>query len=312
MKLLTALMLPLLVIALAPVDAAADPPLRDEYRITTLFPGGDVLRPGPKSEDGHFYLGFDLGLTYSTFQDGPVSFYSPNPYFEQFPLESTVHDGSGVGYYIGLTADIPINETFGIVGKLNYHARNGSFDRTTDSIPVVTPQGEVLAAWRDEVDWAFNYVGVDLLLRVQLVEESLYLLLGPSLGFLTGNNANLTQTILTDGVFYQEEAFPQDPLVNQLTEANSDGEVEGFSSTRVDIKFGLGSWFHLSDNLYLVPEAMVAFPLTQFTDVQSYGPNEDLPDAALFDRQIPFIIENEDFNMLTFFFTVGLRWQLDM
>jgi outer membrane protein with beta-barrel domain len=319
-----------LLMSLLPSDLKAEGgPERTEHRLVKLFPGGDVLRPGAKSSDGYtWFLGLDAGLTYSMFQNGPINFFTRNDSrnFIDDVIGSTVDDGSGIGFYIGATADFPVNDDVGIVLKANYHSRAGSFENNILIEHVYI--GEIFdyrdVTFQDDVDWSFQYIGFDILARIQLEEQAWYLLAGPSIGYLIGNTATVTQSIVApDNVYYREA---DQTTTNQITSISGEGEVDGFSSLRIDLKVGVGTWFEISDKLFLTPELTLAYPLTSMVDrsdpdYQSYQEASYIYNRAvsysdidpLSAMQIPteYLDSNSDFNMITIFLTVGLRWQMD-
>ncbi len=279
--------------------------------------GGDVLRP-KRAGDYSWYLGLDAGLTYSSFMNGPVVFYMPNPYNPRYVLAGTADEGSGLGFYLGAAVDLPLSDIFGIVIKANYHTRAGSFDETTDQFEI-HPDTEtgLSSVWGSQTDWTFNYVGIDLLGRINLGSSPVYLLLGPSFGFLLSNNAKLEHSIVQpDDIFYLEDVNGSDQVVNEFRTASSEHEVEGFESSRIDLKFGVGFWIELNPDLYLTPEITVAYPLTTFVKEEFLSATHTAAEPAevgavwlnSFGRELAST--NKDFNMLTAFFTIGLRWRM--
>lgn len=303
--------------------AGGGPPDGAPYRITELFPGGDVLRPGARSDGYTWYFGFDVGPTYSSFMGGPLNFFTPMTGSDLVDgtLESTVDGGSGVGFYVGLTADFPVSDAIGIVLKGNFHNRFGSFgnDQEVRNLFISEFNEYRDVVFSDDVDWSFRYFGFDILGRFQLAEDSWYLLVGPSFGVLLGNTAEVTQNIASpDDVYYREIDGRTD---NQLTTVYGDDEIEGFESLRVDLKFGVGTWIEIMDKLYLTPEITLAYPLTgivttsfeDFRPVIYEGSKVFSRTIAYSDFQEPveYLDTNGDFNMITIFFTVGLRWQID-
>ncbi|HOJ05795.1 MAG TPA: outer membrane beta-barrel protein [Bacteroidota bacterium] len=298
LRFLTALLLFLTVaITTLPARAAGDGP--DRYRITSLWNdagGGNVLRPG-REGDYHWFIGLDAGLTWSSFSNGPLSyFFMPGPYNPRHPLVGAVDEGNGIGLYVGATLDFPLSDIFGIVLKGNYHTRVGSFDLTSEFDFFNGNSGQVeTAVVNSKTDWTFNYIGVDLLLRVNLGELPVYLLAGPSFGFLQSNKAKLDQTVLSpDDLFYVEDLNGTDAIINNHRTASMEAEIEGFKDSRIDLKVGAGWWIELNKDLYLTPEVSVAIPMT------------DLVDSVSLDSTEP----GKDYNMLTAFFTIGLRWRM--
>ncbi len=280
--------------------------------------GGDVLLP-KRAGDYHWYIGLDAGLTWSSFMNGPLTFYMPNPYNPRYLLPASVNEGDGLGLYFGATVDLPLSDIFGIVLKGNYHTRAGSFDETNDMFEVHPQTSTSLnTIINNKTEWTFNYIGIDLLARVNLGSSPIYFLVGPSFGFLNSNTAKLDQTLVQpDDIFYTEDVNGQDEIVNEFRTASIEEEVTGFKSSRIDLKFGLGWWIELNENLFLTPEITVAYPLTTFVDEDYLSsahvatePAEVFPAwRNLANRDL--VIPNKDFNMLTAFFTIGLRWRMN-
>lgn len=261
-----------------------------------LRDGGDVLRPDRGSGDYHWYLGFDAGLTYSMFQNGPVVYYISNPYLPTEFLLANVDEGSGIGLYFGATLDFPLSEIIGVVVKGNFHSRAGSFEEVMDLGPINDPV--IHTIFNNKTDMTYNYIGVDLLARVNLGSAPLYVLLGPSFSFLSSNKVKLDQAIVQpEGYYYKEDIFGNTP--NQYTTANSEAEITDFNDSRTDLKFGLGYRLELNPDLLLTPELTAAYPLSDHI-------NRDKVDPLA----ISSGLVNPDFNMITVFFTLGLRWRI--
>lgn len=280
--------------------------------------GGDVLRPKRASGDYSWYIGLDAGLTYSSFMNGPLTFYMPDPYNPRYVLPAVADEGSGLGFYVGAAVDLPLSEMFGIVLKGNYHTRNGSFDETSDLFEI-HPDTEtgLTSVFNNKTDWTFTYLGFDVLGRINLGSSPVYLLVGPSFGFLNSNTAKLDQTIVQpDDIYYLEDVGGFDDIINEFQTASVEQEVEGFESSRIDLKFGAGVWIELSPDLYLTPELTLAYPLTTFVDEEFLSATHDATKPAevgsvwfnSLGRELAST--NKDFNMLTAFFTIGLRWRM--
>ncbi len=280
--------------------------------------GGDVLRPERSGGAYHWYLGLDAGLTYSIFQNGPVSLYMPNPHNSKYPLQATDDGGNGLGFVIGGALDLPLSESIGLMGRLNYHTRSGTATTTTFPVPAVRyyPDGStelVDATIEDKVTWTFDHLQLDLLLRIQLQKDAWYLFFGPSFSSILSNKAELDQRIVApEDIYYVEEVNGFDDIVNNLRTASNSAEIAGIRSGRFDLKFGLGTWIPLTETLFLTPELSLAYPLLKLVEADyahdRFGQIGD--NAAIFERTEPFIENNADFNMITVFFTLGLRWRI--
>ena len=293
--------------------------------------GGDVLRPGrgggriaaEPAAPTVWYVGLDAGVTWSSFMNGPISYYTPNPYFPpsplydylDFALPATVNKGSGIGFAVGATVDLALTPSLGLTLRGLYNRRAGSFEETVDMREIHPETSTTLTTvTRDKTEWTFDYVNLDLLARIQLAPESFYLLVGPSLGFLAANSAALTQEIVQPfDIYYQEASYQNFPTERELKTASMTHEIDGFSGTRVDLRAGVGTWIAISDGLYLTPELTLSYPLTKMVSAAMPSAQE-LPEAALMPRingNLEQIApQNDSFNMMTIMFTLGLRWQM--
>ena len=282
---------------------------------------GDVLHPGSPSSGLVWHLGLDAGLTYSMFGHGPATYLSPNPYWSTslaapytlYPFDTPVNDGKGLGFAIGAAVDLSFSRMFGIVGKVNYHTRVGAFDNTIDT-KTIHPQTQtgLTTVFENKVDWTFSYIGIDLLARIQLIEQKLYVLVGPSFSNLLKNKATLAQTIVQpNDIYYTEEVFQTSPVERKLRSLSTEGEVAGFDKWRTDIKIGLGWWIPLKEDLFLTPEITVAIPVSKMVAGVSstVTPATPIVAAPVADSS-PFLRSPSNWNMTTIFATVGLRWRL--
>jgi hypothetical protein len=293
----TCLCLLLLTCIALPVTALADGPERGKT-VFSLRDGGDVLRPERMSESDYvWYIGIDAGLTYSRFQNGPVYYIIPHPYVPELPWFANANEGSGLGLTAGLTLDFPLSEMFGLVLKGYYHTRAGSFEEQLDVGLTFDP--DIPTIFNNETDMTFTYLSVDLLARMNLGSLPLYLLFGPSYSSLSSNEVKLDQTILQpDDLYYWEDA--NGSITNMLRSGSSEGEIIEILDSRWDLKFGLGYWLQIAPKLSLTPEVAVAVPLGKLID-------EDQLDADAIEAGLV----NTDFNMITTFITIGLRWHID-
>jgi hypothetical protein len=280
-----------------PLNAFADGPDRQPYR-SWLQDGGDVLRPErSQPSDYVWYIGLDAGLTYSRFQDGPVYYIIPHPYVPELDWFGSADEGDGVGLYLGATVDFPITDILGLVVKGAYHTRAGSFE--TDLV-IDHPENPLqTATLRNETDMTFQYMSADILARINVPSTPVYALLGLGYSALSSNNVTLNQSIIDpDDLYYWEDM--NGTITNMLREGSTEGEIQEFNESRTDLKLGLGLRLPLTTSLSLTPEAVVAVPLGDLID-------RDKVDADA----ISAGFVNPDFNMITTFITIGLRWHID-
>jgi hypothetical protein len=307
----------LLVGALSPPLARASNP-GDPWKLSLRSDIGDVLRPKGASSGYSWFIGLDGGLTWSSFMNGPLNYYIPNPHNPRYVLPGMVNEGNGIGFYLGATVDLPLSDIFGVVFKGNYHTRVGAFNEVTD-MQEIHPETEtnLTTLLGNETEWSFNYLAFDVLLRINLGSAPAYLLVGPSFGFLNSNKAKLDQRIVQpDDIYYTEDVNGFDEVVNEFRTASNSAEVKGFMDSRIDLKFGVGWWIELNPDLYLTPEITLAWPLTSFVNAdylsQDHIPTEPAEVYRFWSNtnERTLAETNKDFNMLTAFFTIGLRWRI--
>jgi hypothetical protein len=283
----------LFLLTLAVFPALADSP-----------PGGDVLRPkrdGPS--EFRWYLGLDAGLTWSSFFNGPIAVNVPSPYFTTHPyfdsnvpfvdlslMPCYVDKGNGLGFTIGGAIDLGFSKWFGLIGKVNYHTRAGHFDENSSMTAPALVNGvwsTISLVQQEKHDWTLNYVGIDILARFQLVPESWYLFVGPSLGFLSTNTFKFDKAVISPtDMYYLEETGIGLASPNQFRTMSGSTTVDNLEKSRVDVKGGVGVWIPIANKLYLTPEVSLAYPATK-------------------------LVTGLDFNVMTIFATVGLRWQMN-
>lgn len=258
----------------------------------SLPPGGDVLRPGGPSLP--WYLGIDGGITYSSFYNGPV-ILAPlkNPYNSSPAAQrSAMADaGNGIGVYFGAAVDVSLSKSIGLMGKLAYNTRKGEFSsRSREAFSLLPPDTTDLV---QNTTWNFRYISLDVLLRFQLMEKSLYVLVGPSFNFLSGNTVKLEEQVLNPNAFYVEE---DGTMTHQLKTLSSETDISNVEKTRVELKAGLGWWIRLDKKLFLTPEVLFGFPLTHLLS-SVRDPNTGLSSTPTF-------------NHWTLYATIGFRWQM--
>ncbi|MCB2204387.1 hypothetical protein KQI65_06520 [bacterium] len=290
--LISGLLLPAL-----PQQGFADGPDRQPSR-SWLRDGGDVLRPErTQPSDYVWYIGVDAGLTYSRFQDGPVYYIIPHPYVPELDWFGSADEGDGLGLYLGATVDFPLSDIFGIVIKGYYHTRTGTSETDLEiQHPTEPLQTAIL---HNETDMSFDYLSADILARINIPTTPVYALLGFAYSSLSSNNFTLNQSIVDPADLYYWEDM-NGSIPNMLREGSTEGEIQQFKDSRLDFKLGLGLWIPLTPSLSLTPEAAVAIPMGDLID-------SDQVDQAAIDAG--FV--NPDFNMITSFITIGLRWHID-
>lgn len=269
-----------------------------QVNYTTLFselPGGDVLRPeGGKSP---WFIGIDGGITYSSFNGGPlilIGFTNPYNTLPSAQRFITLDKGNGLGFLFGAAVDVPLSKNIGIIGKLSYNTRSGKFT-ANQQFPLVTllPPDTTLITISQDLSWQFRYISFDILLRVQLMDKSLYLLVGPSFNSLSSNSAKLDERIVSPNAFYTQT----NGSLTSFTSLSAEQEIKGLKSMRIELKAGLGWWVQINEKLFLTPEVLIGFPISKIAD-------------NVYDLRTGTNTATTDFNFWTLFATIGLRWQM--
>lgn len=218
---------------------------------------------GRTSISGKNYLGLEVGLTSSTLYGGndyAVGAIYPNPLGGNPILVNADLDEyqPQFGFLFNGLVDIAFNETMGLQGKIGYRQHKGSGTG-------VTPENSLDPALMNDVDFTWDFFGIDALFRYQFAEDGIYGLGGFGFSNLLSNFVQGTQEF-DDG---------------SGTVLNFEGEQQDFYNTsRLDFKLGVGTWIPLgSSGVVLTPELIIAVPLTKLHS------NETIDDYEALDRE---------------------------
>lgn len=256
-------------------------------------PGGDVLRPEGRKRST-MYLGMDFGLHHARYI-GDLTFQASSPFRPDVLIWAPFSGGSGVGWLLNGTIDVPLSLTFGLVGKVGYISRTDRFSIShVDPIFYTDPATgfPAPATLESDFDMDVSFINVDILLRYQIQPESWYVLGGVSFSNLTYAHGPFSQKILSpDGVSYAN-VLSQPTGVRAIT-GSYDLVVD--RKSRMAVKAGAGTWIPVGKKIFLTPEACIDYPLSKFIEAPG--------------RPLVFIPKT-DVTFLTVSFTLGIRFGL--
>lgn len=197
------------------------------------------------SISGRNYLGLELGITSSVQTDAKNYAVAGN--YEDGIRNAELNEFSpGLSFMAHGVLDLAFNPDLGFQAKLGYrqHKANAKGTSPAGNVSGTDPE------FKNDVNFTWDYFGLDALLRVQLATDGLYALGGLGYSSLLSSFISGTQTF-------------DDPFAG-TGELKFEGEPADFyNSTRFDAKLGLGTWIPVGDNgMVLAPELMIGIPLT--------------------------------------------------
>lgn len=257
-------------------------------------PGGDVLRPDRGKTGATLFLGGDLGVQYARYM-GDLTFSTASPFRSDVLLWAPFEDGSGLGFILNATVDVPLTPDFGIVGKLGYISRTDKFSSThIDPIFYTDPLTgyPAPATLESALDMDVSFLNIDLLLRYQLVPREWYVLGGLSYSNLLTHRGPFDQKILLPVNVSYADAASQPTGIRKVS---GEYELTAMEKSRIAAKIGVGTWIPIGKDIFLTPELAADYPLTKAVDAPGY----------------PFVfIPGSDASVMTVTLTLGLRFGL--
>ncbi len=228
------------------------------------------------------YVGFELGGTYS-WLPGSKNFFIPFnwPYIDPFVTPATpilgalplTNLGSGFGFQVAGTVDLAFNDYLGLQAKLFYRTNNTSASETNSkdcSANGVPGTAEI----EDKYSFALAYFGLNASLRFQIIQNSLYGLLGLDYAALASHSLSGHETIVSSTNGCQYLLLPSG---NQsgftVIDIPKQSLSDFFNTSQLGVKVGAGTFIPLGDNgMVLTPEVNLTIPLsTLFTkDREAY------------------------------------------
>ena len=147
----------------------------------------------------------------------------------------------GLGPFLGIIGNFPINNTFAVSGRIGYFNLNGSLYQDL---------GEFT---RERVNANLEYVEISPILQIHnVLDNPLYFLAGLEFGVPISLKYDFITTTPTG-----ENTMPDIDVQNKLT--------------RLAIAAGVGYTWKLSDNIYLSPEATLRLPLNDVSSNSNYS-----------------------------------------
>ncbi len=146
----------------------------------------------------------------------------------------------GIGPFIGIIGNFPIDNTFSISGRIGYYNLNGSLFRD---------ENEFL---RYRVNAKLDYIEISPILQIHNVFDN-------PLYFLAGLEFGAPMSVKYDFVTKTPTGENTQPDIDVVDKVS-----------RLAIAAGVGYTFQLSDNIFLSPEASFRLPLTTVSSNSSY------------------------------------------
>jgi outer membrane protein OmpA-like peptidoglycan-associated protein len=221
---------------------------------------------------GKSFWGVELGLTGSSLSGANNFYYSYSyPYLDDpsVPLAESMpfRDlGSGLGFHIGGVLDFRLSDMFGLVGKLNFHTNNtgATEDEQFNCVSVDGSTSELVTRTRN-YSATLNYLTLDLLLRIQFMEDGLYGLAGIGSSSLVGNNFSGYDQVDAGSVDCQFLSLPSRtmlPTPVRRIDIPSNTIDDYYNTNREAFKVGIGTFIPISNDMVLTPELVASIPLT--------------------------------------------------
>jgi hypothetical protein len=225
------------------------------------------------------YVGVEAGLNYG-WQSGAENFVIEVIFpFQQgegsrpLPLKFSSL-GSGVGLCFGATVDLNLSEKWNINGRVQYSTHTTKSTEVTsvnfkDSgvstyyKPIFLNRSTGTADFENTIKESFNFIGVDILARYQILPDSWYAFAGIEINSILSNKTSLRQSILssTNGVKYKD----QSGVVERGTEVSIPEQSADslYKSLWLGPKFGVGIFIPIGSNGWvLTPEISLSIPLS--------------------------------------------------
>jgi len=147
----------------------------------------------------------------------------------------------GIGPYIGIIGNFPINNTFAISGRIGYFNLNGSLYQDLDEFT------------RERVNAKLDYIEISPILQIHnILDNPLYFLAGLEFGAPISLKYDFITTTSSG-----ENTLPDIDVQNK--------------ATRLAIAAGVGYTWKLSDNIFLCPEASFRLPLNDVSTNSAYS-----------------------------------------
>ncbi len=228
------------------------------------------------------YFGIEAGVNYSWSAGADkfvVSYQHPftdvfaSPTYLLMPLTGL---GKGIGGLIGLTLDLSLIDQLALQAKLQYRPHSLSIteqdmENCTDGFGNVGT-----ATFENHIATSQSYVGLDALLRIQIVPEGFYANVGIGYSNLLSSKQEGYRDIVSSTNNCEWVYLPSRTSTNGTTHAPiaSTDTKNLFNSSLIHAKVGVGTFIPIGSNGWvLTPELQIAIPMNEHyvaTEVEAY------------------------------------------
>jgi hypothetical protein len=213
-----------------------------------LFHGEDRVTGSRKDP---FTISPFIGINYNIYSK-PFQTYD-----EKFICYDFIN-GKGLGINYGLKAFYWINQEIGLSPGISYSELSGKFSKTVNDIPINNEKNEIefLNLEKKQID--YKAITFDLLFCYNIPDIDLYLILGPAINYNQKISFKYSETILNpSSAFY---------LDGSKSRTLQEIDYPDYKSINLLVKGGIGFCYQLSKYVYIDPEIMYAFPLSNPAD----------------------------------------------
>jgi tetratricopeptide (TPR) repeat protein len=197
------------------------------------------------------YFGFEGGAIYSWLPSSQ-NFFLPHVFSTgNYALLDLDNAGAGIGFTGGLALDLSLAHFLGIRSTISYISNRFS---ETESDHQISVKNGGDARLTNHWSGTLNSIQGDILLRAQLLRNSLFCLGGFGISKLLNYSAEGYQRLDSPYVFNGTQ--------DRLAELPSSTFDSTFSATRTFLKCGIGTYIPLGEGAVLTPELLLSIPLT--------------------------------------------------
>jgi len=212
-------------------------------------------------------IGIEVGATYTTFQNATPSFF-PTEY-PYSPIADTIHAWfpsgykAGIGLHLGVAADFAISRYWGILAKVNYNERRGSWNATTSISGIDSTGNPINVPLTNDMTLILRYLSVEVMARYSFKSlDWFYLGAGLSADWMTSNNYTITQTLGgPSNISFVDEGTGSGTGIRKYSLTNSFGSV--LNRWLGEVKVLAGFPIMIGHRWSLNPEVTIGIPFTQ-------------------------------------------------
>ncbi len=238
-----------------PEQPSETPTVFKNYTINNLRPDttADRWLEAHIAISSRHYVGAEIGTTRS-WMVGNRGFYfqhQTSGVDDNLPFGAL---GSGQGLQFGGVVDFSLSDFIGLQGKIRYFNTISSSSQVGS---IVTTGTDAMAHGFETVTSYTNthtFLGGDALVRYQLVPQQYYALGGAGISWPVSETFTASRTAVSNTTQTYVPAFA-------TSTAPSDAY---FNSFRADLKFGVGTFIPITEDVVATPELMFSFPVTSY------------------------------------------------